>query len=87
MEVMAMRRGPILGVVLAAAAVVLLAGVPVGRLVPWLLVLACPLMMLFMHHGGHANHGDEQAEARDEGHASKQYSTVERNAGGREELR
>jgi uncharacterized membrane protein len=24
---------------------------------PWLLVLACPLMHLFMHHGHHGGHG------------------------------
>jgi hypothetical protein len=39
---MTVKRGPIIGVVLAAAAVVLVAGVPIGRLLPWLLVLACP---------------------------------------------
>jgi hypothetical protein len=26
---------------------------------PFLLVLACPLMMLFMHHGGHGGHADQ----------------------------
>jgi hypothetical protein len=27
---------------------------------PWLLILACPLMHIFMHHGhgGHGDHGD-----------------------------
>lgn len=26
---------------------------------PWLLILACPLMHIFMHHGhGHGSHGD-----------------------------
>ena len=24
---------------------------------PWLLILACPLMHLFMHHGHHGGHG------------------------------
>lgn len=65
-----MRRGPIIVVVLAAAAaVVVLAGVPVNRLLPWLLVLACPLMMFFMHHGGHgghASHDSRPIEPRDE---------------------
>ena len=28
---------------------------------PWLLLLACPLMHLFMHHGGH-RHGDGRHE-------------------------
>lgn len=26
-------------------------------ILPWLLILACPLMHLFMHHGGHGGHG------------------------------
>ena len=26
-------------------------------ILPWLLILACPLMHLFMHHGGHSGHG------------------------------
>jgi hypothetical protein len=34
-------------------------------ILPWLLILACPLMHLFMHHGhgGHAgnDHGDRRA--------------------------
>jgi hypothetical protein len=55
--------------------VVLAAGVPVQRLLPLLLVLACLLMMLFMHHSGHgrhAAHGDEHTDARDEAPAKKQ---------------
>ena len=32
-------------------------------LLPWLLILACPLMHLFMHHGhGHHDGTDRQAE-------------------------
>jgi hypothetical protein len=38
---------------------------------PWLLILACPLMHLFMHHGHHGGHGqgrqsnpDEEGEGR-----------------------
>ena len=38
---------------------------------PWLLVLACPLMHIFMHHGHHGGHGqgpqsnpDEEGEGR-----------------------
>jgi hypothetical protein len=73
---MVMRKGPIIGVALAAAAaVVLVAGVSVSRLLPWLLVLACPLMMLFMHrgsHGDHHSHGAEQAESRDDLPITKQ---------------
>ncbi len=32
---------------------------------PWLLLAACPLMHLFMHHGKHRGHGDDAARARD----------------------
>jgi hypothetical protein len=77
-EVMAVSKGTMIGVALAAAAaVVVLAGVPVGRLLTVLLVLACPLMMLFMHrgghgHGGHGSHGGQPTESRDEVHATKQ---------------
>jgi len=38
---------------------------------PWLLILACPLMHIFMHHGHHGGHGqapgpkpDEEGEGR-----------------------
>jgi len=38
---------------------------------PWLLILACPLMHIFMHHGNHGAHGqapgpkpDEEGEGR-----------------------
>jgi hypothetical protein len=38
---------------------------------PWLLILACPLMHIFMHHGRHGRHGqpprsnpDEEMEGR-----------------------
>jgi anti-sigma factor RsiW len=73
-EVMAVSKGTMIGVALAAAAVVL-AGVPVGRLLPVLLVLACPLMMVFMHRGGHgrhASHSAQPAESRDERLATRQ---------------
>jgi 4-hydroxybenzoate polyprenyltransferase len=75
-KVMVIRTGPIIVVVLAAAAAVaLVLGVSVSRLLPWLLVLACPLMMLFMHHGGHGghrSHGAEHTEPRDDLHITKQ---------------
>lgn len=34
---------------------------------PWLLILACPLMHVFMHggHGGHRGDGDNRPEGRD----------------------
>ena len=71
-----MRKWPIVGVALAATAVVVLvAGVPVSRLLPWLLVLACPLMMLFTHRGGHGDHhshGASHTESRDDLHIAKQ---------------
>ena len=31
---------------------------------PWLLILACPLMHLFMHHG-HGHHGGSDRQAGD----------------------
>jgi len=41
-----------------------LAGLPVGNLLPFLILLACPLMMVFMMRG--MNHGGgEQAEQHD----------------------
>ena len=69
-EVMTVSKATMIGVALAvAAAVVLVAGVPVGRLLTVLLVLACPLMMVFMHRGGHghhASHGGQPAESGDD---------------------
>ena len=32
---------------------------------PWLLLAACPLMHLFMHHGKHREHGREATPARE----------------------
>jgi hypothetical protein len=65
---MTMRKGPIIGVALVvAAAVVLFAGVPVSRLLPW--------MMLFMHRGGHGQHqahGAAHTESRDDLPVTKQ---------------
>ena len=34
---------------------------------PWLLVLACPLMHIFMHHGHHGAHGQAPGPKPDEG--------------------
>ena len=48
------------GILIAGA---LAAGVQVETLLLFLFVLACPLMMLFMH-GGHGGHGENHA-ARD----------------------
>jgi hypothetical protein len=68
-EVIAVHKATMIGVALAVAAVVVLvAGVPVGRLVTVLLVLACPLLMVFMHRGGHghhASHGGQPAASGD----------------------
>jgi hypothetical protein len=48
--------------------VVVAAGVPLSRLFTVLLVLACPLMMVFMHRDGHGHgsHGGQPAESDDE---------------------
>jgi len=51
-------------------------GVSVSRLLTLLLVLACPLMMVFMHRGGHGGQrshgGGQHAQSRDERLANKQ---------------
>lgn len=61
-----MRRQhlPLFAIGLAILVVGALAvGVPASSLVIGLLVLACPLMMLFMH-GGHGSHGGPHAQAK-----------------------
>lgn len=65
--------GPaMLGVV--AVAVLSALGVPLASFLPFLILLACPLMMVFMmrgmdHGGGHAGchggHGSHEADHRD----------------------
>jgi hypothetical protein len=45
-----------------------LAGLPVLTYVPLLVVLACPLMMIFMMGG--MKHGSDQGEQQDHSHAS-----------------
>jgi hypothetical protein len=58
-----------IGVLVAGAALYLLGGHEAHALVvlPYLLLLACPLMHLFMHRGhGSTSHGSH----RDEGHAT-----------------
>ena len=32
---------------------------------PWLLILACPLMQIFMHHGRHGGHGQARRSSPD----------------------
>ena len=32
---------------------------------PWLLILACPLMHIFMHHGRHGGHGQAPRQRAD----------------------
>ena len=46
----------VVGVVAVALAV---AGVPFGTLLPFAVLLACPLMMVFMMKGMHGMHGGE----------------------------
>jgi hypothetical protein len=60
-----MTKGLIIGGLIGAAAVSFL----VGASLSWLFILACPLMMVFMHgghhHGGHsdkANHKPTDGE-------------------------
>ena len=61
-----MKRELFVGIGIGAAAVALLAGVPANALLFGVLILACPLMMLFMHGGhggksGHAGHDNHSA--------------------------
>lgn len=76
-----MRRQhlPFCALVLALAVVGALAvGVPARSLAFGLLVLACPLMMLFMHggHGGHSSHNT------DDGHGEHQDSKAPPSSSG-----
>jgi hypothetical protein len=62
------RHAPLYAIALAIGIVgALAAGVPASTIVFGLLVLACPLMMLFMHGGHGGGHGSDGAEppARD----------------------
>ena len=43
------------------------AGLPVLTYVPLLIILACPVMMIFMMGG--MNHGSDQGEQHDQSHA------------------
>lgn len=56
------------GMAIAIAGLVVLgalwAGVPAGTLLLVAVVLACPLMMLTMHGGGHSGHGGTERNAR-----------------------
>ena len=38
---------------------------------PYLLILACPLMHLFMHHGHRSGHGQARRSSPDEGAAGR----------------
>src|SRR5262249_37658894 len=44
---------------------------------PWLLVLACPLMHLFMHHGHHGGHGQApRSNPDDEGEEPMTHDAI-----------
>lgn len=60
-----MKKELCVGIGIGAAAVALFAGVPANALLFGLLILACPLMMLFMHGG----HGGESGDAGHDDHA------------------
>lgn len=49
-----MKRELLVGIALGGAVVALISGAPVASLLYGLLILACPLMMLFMMRGMHA---------------------------------
>jgi hypothetical protein len=38
-----------------------------ASILPWLLIASCPLMHLFMHHGGHGNHDHSGGAAKPPG--------------------
>lgn len=40
------------------------------QFLPFLLLLACPLMHLFHRHGGHGGHGSDEAKKRNNGDMS-----------------
>ena len=62
--------GLTLFVALSAAAFYLLTEhtAHVFRFLPYLFVLACPLMHVFMHHGHGHQHGNSQEQPRSSGH-------------------
>lgn len=64
-----MKKELLIGIAIGAGAVALFAGASASSLLFAALILACPVMMLFMHHGGeggHSGHGDQRAEASSE---------------------
>ena len=71
-----MARSCIALAVLAALLFVL--GAPVGRLVPFVLGLACPVMMLVMMRGMHGGHGDH---AHDDPAAGDARASARRGSG------
>ncbi|NKK73701.1 DUF2933 domain-containing protein [Rhizobium sophorae] len=65
----------------AAVALALIAyehRVHVLGILPWLLILACPLMHMFMHHGhgGHSGHDHSRHDARMTPHKPKEKEDV-----------
>ena len=61
-----MRMERLIGIAVVVGAVALFAGVPLGTVLTGAVILACPLMMLFMGHGsggGHAAHGEHREDA------------------------
>jgi len=66
-----MKKELLIGIAIGAGAVALFAGASASSLLFAALILACPLMMLFMHgghggKGGHAEHGDQRTDASSE---------------------
>lgn len=66
-----MKKELIIGIVIGAGAVALFAGASASSLLFGALILACPLMMLFMHgghgsKGGHARQDAQQHSAHDD---------------------
>ena len=60
-----MRMERLIGIAVVVGAVALFAGVSVGTVLIGAMILACPLMMMFMGHGtggGHAAHGEHRED-------------------------
>ena len=63
-----MKKELLIGIAIGAGAVALFAGASASSLLFAALILACPLMMMFMHgghrdEGGHAGHGEQRTDA------------------------
>ena len=71
-----MKKELWIGLIIGAAALAVFSGASVGSLLFAAVILACPLMMVFMGHGDHGGHTDKTEpveEARSTRPASHQH--------------